>query len=30
MKENDIDTVVKTQLAIYNKVLNYEFNKSDF
>lgn len=30
MRENNIDTVVETQLAIYNKVLNYEFNKSDF
>lgn len=30
MKENNVDTVVETQLAIYNKVLNYEFNKSDF
>lgn len=30
MKENNMDTVVKTQLAIYNKVLNYEFNESDF
>lgn len=30
MKENNMNTVVKTQLEIYNKVLNYEFIKSDF
>ena len=30
MKENNMNTVVKTQLVIYNKVLNYEFIKSDF
>lgn len=29
MKENNMDTVVKTQLEIYNEVLSYECSISD-